>query len=233
MPVSGIRRHLTWRNLVLGGGVALSALVVSTASFMVMRLVGVGPGGTLVATGEFEEGGRVVLAEFADRTDDPGLVAAVTEGLRVDLGQSRVVSLVSPIAMRDALARMGLAPSTTIDRRVALEIAVRDGIPAVVTGEVLSIGHGFVITARVVNAADEQELLAIREDASDASKVLAAVERLSHRLRERIGESLRNIRRSPALRSVTTTSLPAQRRYLAVAGGIGTWRSSIMTASSN
>jgi len=212
---SGIRGHLTWRNAVLGGGVALSLLVVFTASFMVMRITGVRPVGTLTATGEFEKGGRVVLGEFTDRTDEPGLAAAVTEALRVDLAQSQVVSLLSQTAMRQALGRMGLAPATKIDRQVALEIAVREGIPAVVVGEVLSVGHGFVLSARVIKSADEQELLALRETASDVSDVLAAVERLSRHLRERIGESLKDLRSSPALSSVTTNSLPALRSFSA------------------
>lgn len=204
--VVGIRRHLTWRKAVLGGGVSLIGLAVFTASYMTLRLVGVGPLGTLMANGDFVEGGRIIVAEFADRTGEPGLAAAVTEALRVDLAQSPVVSVVGQGDLRDALSRLGLVPSTTVDSRLALEIAVRDGIPAVVTGEVLPIGQGFVLTARIVGSADERELLAVRETAADASEVIAAVERLSHRLRERIGESTKSIRRSPALSSVATAS---------------------------
>jgi tetratricopeptide (TPR) repeat protein/tRNA A-37 threonylcarbamoyl transferase component Bud32 len=209
----GVRRHLTWRKAVLGGAVGLGALAVLTVLYMAMRLVGVGPLGTLMATGAFQEGGGIVVAEFTNRTDEPDLGAAVTEALRVDLAQSPVVSPVSPTAVRDALARMGLTAATPVDRRIATEIAVRDGIPVVVAGEVLSLGEGFVLSARVINSVDDQELLALRETADNGSEVIAAVERLSHRLRERIGESLKDIRRSPALSSVTTASLPALRRF--------------------
>src|SRR5207247_1125399 len=56
-------------------------------------------------------------------------------------------------------------------------------------------------------------LVAVRENAQDDGAIIAAVDRLSHRLRERIGESLRTIRNSEPLEQVTTGSLEALRKY--------------------
>jgi tetratricopeptide (TPR) repeat protein len=56
-------------------------------------------------------------------------------------------------------------------------------------------------------------LIAERESAADAGALIAAVEVLSRRLRERIGESLVTVRESPSLERVTTASLPALRAY--------------------
>jgi len=212
-PAKGVKRFLTWRYSMFGGAAALGALIFLTASVMALRLGGIGPFGTLVTTGDIEGGGRIVVADFVDHTGDPGLAAAVTEALRVDLAQSPVVLVVSRSGMRRALERIGLASSTTVDQNVALEMALHDGFQAIVAGEVMPIGNGYVLSARVLGSANGQELLAIRESARDDGEIIESVERLSRRLRERIGESLKNLRESPALSTVTTASLPALRRF--------------------
>jgi hypothetical protein len=56
-------------------------------------------------------------------------------------------------------------------------------------------------------------LTAVRETAADQSVLLAAIDRLSSKLRERIGESLVTIRGEPRLEQVTTGSLAALRKY--------------------
>ncbi len=122
-PERGVFRLFTWRNALLGPAIALSGLIMLTACFMVMRGEGIGPQGTLIASGELKRGGRVLVVDFTDRTGDPGLSAAVTEALRADLAQSPIVSVVNQAAVRDALARMGLDSSMPVDRSVALEIA--------------------------------------------------------------------------------------------------------------
>ncbi len=48
---AGARRLFTWRNAILGGVLAFALLGVVTAGYMGMRLMGIGPVGTLVAKG--------------------------------------------------------------------------------------------------------------------------------------------------------------------------------------
>jgi tetratricopeptide (TPR) repeat protein len=64
-----------------------------------------------------------------------------------------------------------------------------------------------------VGAADGHVLAAVRETASGDAELLAAIDKLSKKLRERVGESLVTIRQNPRLDQVTTASLPALRRY--------------------
>jgi len=64
-----------------------------------------------------------------------------------------------------------------------------------------------------VAAESGQDLLNVRESAPDSSKVLETIDRLSRRLRERLGESLGSIRASAPLDRATTTSLEALRKY--------------------
>ena len=100
-----------------------------------------------------------------------------------------------------------------VDPELACEIAQREGAKAVVAGEVASIGTGYVVSARLLSAADGSSLVSLRENASDASEIILAVDRLSAKLRERIGESLKTIRGAESLAHVTTSSLEALRKY--------------------
>jgi tetratricopeptide (TPR) repeat protein len=212
-PATGIQRHLTWRRALLGGGLAFAALGVVSASFMTLRLLGVGPFATLLSAGVLGQRDELVLADFANRTGDSTLGASITEALRIDLTRSSVVRLLEGNRVAATLGRMQRNPAAPLDEAVAREVALRDGAKAVVAGEVAPLGAGYVLAARVVNAADSTTLLAERETAADAAGLIPAVERLSKKLREHIGESLRSIRSGEPLEEVTTSSLAALRAY--------------------
>jgi tetratricopeptide (TPR) repeat protein len=53
----------------------------------------------------------------------------------------------------------------------------------------------------------------VRETADDSTQLIAAVGRASRALRQRLGESLRDLRDMPTLEKATTASLPALRKY--------------------
>jgi tetratricopeptide (TPR) repeat protein len=112
-----------------------------------------------------------------------------------------------------ALQRMERAPHSHVTSVVAREIARREGVKAVLAGEINAAGTGYLLTAQLVSAESNEILTAVRVTARDSTQVIDAIDELSARLRERIGESLRTIRRSPSLSRVTTASLPALRRY--------------------
>ncbi|HXI21830.1 MAG TPA: tetratricopeptide repeat protein, partial [Gemmatimonadales bacterium] len=127
--------------------------------------------------------------------------------------QSPVVNVLGGAAVSEALARMDLSPGRRLDAATAREVAVREGAKGIVVGDISPIGKGLVLSARVVTALDGTELVAVRETADDESQVLPAIDRLSRRIRERIGESLRTIRANEPLAEVTTGSLEALRLY--------------------
>ena len=83
----------------------------------------------------------------------------------------------------------------------------------VLSGELEHVvnGKSYVLSARILDAKDGSELLALRETAADDAGIVAALDRLSGRVRERIGESLRTIRGGEPLEQVTTGSLEALR----------------------
>jgi tetratricopeptide (TPR) repeat protein len=167
-----------------------------------------------VAKGVFESNEDLILSDFDDRTTGGTLGETVTALFRIDLGQSTSVHLLNRAELTPALARMELDPTEPITLDVAMELAQREGVKAVVTGEVLPLGPGAVVSARLVAAGTGENMVALRETARTIDAVPEAVDRLSAQLRERIGESLRSIQGDPPLEEVTTGSLEALRKYV-------------------
>ena len=207
------RPWLTWRRTIRAGALAIALFVALVAGYMVLRVLGIGPAGSLVAAGVMGERDRILVADFRVSGRDSLLGRAVTEALRTDLGQSRVVTMVQPSAIRGSLLRMERAPETPIDPQLAREIATREGIKAVVEGDVTAVGGGYVLTTRLVSPENGDVLAALRETAESERDIIRAIDRLSHKLRERIGESLKTIRATQPLDQVTTASLEALRKY--------------------
>jgi len=203
----------TWKRSILGGAVALGALLFAAVGYAAARALGIGPAGTLLSSGVVGSEDRFVLADFANHTSDPSLGTSVTEALRVDLGQSRVVRILSDREVATALTRMTLNSGTSLTDSIALDLARREGAKAVISGEVATLGTGYVLTGRVLEATTGETKAAVRATASDGAHLLTALNDLSAQLRERVGESLRTIRASDPLELVTTKSLAALQEY--------------------
>ncbi|HWP37865.1 MAG TPA: protein kinase [Gemmatimonadales bacterium] len=210
---TGVTRHFTWRKALLGGGVAFAGLGILTTMYMAMRALGVGPVGTLVAAGVIDRRDPLIVADFANRTADSGLGPSITDAFRIDLAQSPMVRVLDGTAVADALARLNRGRVASLDSALAQEVAQREGIKAIVSGEIGTLGRGYALSARVISSADGRTLVAVRETADDDAEIIAAVDRLSKKMRERIGESLRSIRAADPLVRVTTGSLEALRKY--------------------
>ena len=207
-----IQRWLTWRKAILGGVGAFALLGVSVAAYFFMWSTGIGPVGNLVAQGVFEEGEMVVLADFNDATGT-GMGNVVTEALRVDLQESRIFQLAPPAYVSAGLTRMGLASDGPFTAEIARELALRDGLKAVIQGDVARVGSGYLLTASVVATESGEVLRAFRVPVSSEDDLLRGVDRLSREIRERSGESLRSIRQGIGLAEATTASLAALRLY--------------------
>lgn len=210
-PVARSRHLWSWRNALLGGVGAFALLGVGTAAWLIMRTAGIGPAGTLVAKGVLEDRSFVILSDF--ESDDEALGRAATEAFRVDLSQSNVIRLADAGLIRDARARMELEPEAALDLELARELAEREGMAAVIGGEINAAGGRYLLSASIVTPASGEVLTSQRETAKDSSDIIPAIDRLSRKVRERTGESLRTIGSSPPLERVTTDNLEALRQF--------------------
>jgi len=206
MPRRGIRRGRTRAVVLAIGTMSLLAL-----TYVVLRAANIAPFG--LAGDGIAPVGRVVLADFDNHTDDPTLSLAVTEGLRIDLSQSRTVQLADQAFVASILRRMQRAQDEPLDEEAAREVAIREGLKAVIAGEVSGAGTRFSLTARLLVAESGEVLAAIRETAENPDDVVVAIDRLASRLRRASGESLKSIGSSKPLEQVTTSSLEALQQY--------------------
>ncbi len=211
--VGGVRRVLTWRHSVIAGVLAFAILGLAVSGYMAMRLLGIGPVGTLVAKGILDPRERIVLADFENYTNDSTLGLLVTEAFRVDISQSPVVRIAEQGYVSQVRGRMQIDPDAPLDQELAREVAIREGLPVVIAGAIHPAGSGYLLSARIVSAESADELSAFRETAANPDDFIDAINRLSHALRERVGESLTTIRASGPLARVTTSSLDALRKY--------------------
>jgi tetratricopeptide (TPR) repeat protein len=206
--------HVSWRRTWMGGSIAVGSFVALVMAFMVMRAMGVGPFGSLRGKGMFGDRETIVVADFRSPANDSTLGGTVAEALRTDLGQSNSLKVLTRANMRDLLAMMQRPRESVVQFDIAREIATREGAKAVLDGEVVQLGKGYVVSARLVNALDGNELVTFRETANGEDELIEALGKLSRAVRERAGESLRNIQKSSELERVSTPSLAALRKYV-------------------
>jgi eukaryotic-like serine/threonine-protein kinase len=211
-PAAGARHVFTWRNAILGGVAAFALLGMASGGWMALRVLGIGPVGTLAAQGVLERGAAVVLADFRSG-EDAELGDVVTRTLRVDLMQSPMIRVLDRNELNAPLARMHAEPGTRITSDVATQLAEREGYAAVITGDVAKAGSGYVLTASIRAGQGFLPVAAFRETARSDDDLIGAIERLSRAIRDKAGESLRTVQGGQSLSRVTTSSLPALREY--------------------
>jgi tetratricopeptide (TPR) repeat protein len=213
MPRSRMLRGLSWRRTGSTIVLALVLLGVVVSGYSAMRVLGIGPVSTLMAAGLLPERSRIIVTDFENRTGDSALGVTITEMLRMALARSPVAEPLSYPAVVAALRYMELDPTTRVHLPLALEMAERDGVPAIVAGAVSSIGTGYVISAQLIAAADTAALWGAQRTVSGGDQLIAAVNDLSREMRVRMGESLRSVRQTDRLLRVSTQSMPALRKY--------------------
>jgi tRNA A-37 threonylcarbamoyl transferase component Bud32/tetratricopeptide (TPR) repeat protein len=210
--------QLTWQRAWMGGAIALGSFAALVAGFMILRAMGIGPAGSLLAAGRLEDRDRLIVTSFP--SPDSSLSLLVTEAVRTNLGQSRAVSVMSPVAVAASLDRMQRPRTSEITLDLAREIAQREGVKAIVDGTIRSLAGGYVISLRLVTADSLNELVLYQETANGPQDILQAIDKLTRKLREKIGDSLRDVNNSPPLDQVTTSSLEALRVYAEAARSI-------------
>jgi serine/threonine protein kinase/tetratricopeptide (TPR) repeat protein len=202
------RKYIDRRRSRLGIAAAFVALTLGFVALYTTRVAAERSGSaTLAAPPD-----RILVADFGSALDDSVLVRAVAEAVRIDLAQFPAVRVLSPRQVAETLQHMGRPSELAVNDSLALELAARDGVKAIITGEVQRLTGRYIIAARLV-ATQDGELLAAARETADSTQLMEAIGRLSRRLRRDLGETLPSLRSSPPLSRVTTASLPALRAY--------------------
>ena len=206
--------HLSWGRTAAIGIYSLGGFVAAIGVFMALRASGVGPFGSLLGAGKLADKDKIIVADFTSAGADTTLGGVIAEAVRADLGQSPIISVVTTQTVAAALQRMQRPVNARVDTGVARQVALREGVKAIVTGDVHSLpGGGFLVTMRLVSADSGQELASLSGSADGAKDLIPTIGSLTHRLRGKMGESLKHLQASRPLADVTTSSLAALEKY--------------------
>ena len=201
------RRRRPWLWIAVAAGV----LAITTAGTLVVRARR--DGDALASGATLAPRDRILVADFPTRSRDSTVGGIVAEALRVDLAQSPLIRVMTTAQVRGALRGMERPVEVSLDDSLARAVALREGVKAFVTGDVSTLGTSYVLSVRVVAALSGEQLVAVRETARDSTELIAAIDRVSGRLRRHLGETLRAVRADPPLPQVMTASLEALRLY--------------------
>lgn len=208
------RARPKWRKKVaaIAGGIAV-ALVVA------WRLV---TGGWVWPSRAhaLNNGDSVVLADFVNSTGDEVFDDTLREAVATKLEQSPFLTILSDQKMHDTMQRMNLPATSKLDPDAARELCQRASSKAVIAGSIGMLGSHYVIRLNATNCLNGDSLAREIGEAGKKEDVLAAIDKESTKVRERLGESLQSIQRwDTPLQQATTNSLDALKQY-SIAGRI-------------
>jgi len=209
--------HVSWRRTWMGGAIAVGAFAVLVIGFMVMRALGIGPAASLIGSGKFGKQEQLIITDFKSPAGgtDSTLGLTITEALRANLTESSALRVVPRVAINETLRLMRRDIATPIDFDVAREIATREGVKAVLDGNIVSLGGRYVVSTRLLSAQSGEQLASFSEEAASQNDLIPAIGRLGKQLRAKVGESLKTVREASALDRVTTGSMHALSKYTA------------------
>jgi serine/threonine protein kinase/tetratricopeptide (TPR) repeat protein len=152
----------------------------------------------------------ILIADFVNTTADPVFDGTLKKALAVDLGQSPYLNVFPEQKIRQTLQFMGRNPSDRITADVGREVCLRDGIKAMLTGSIDSVGGQYAITLEMTNVSSGDPLGRQQAQADRKEDVLNALHRAATKLRSQVGESLGTVQKyDMSLSQATTSSLDA------------------------
>jgi serine/threonine protein kinase/Flp pilus assembly protein TadD len=156
----------------------------------------------------------ILLTDFVNTTGDSVFDGTLKQALAVQLEQSPYLNLVPESRIQEALRYMGRPSGERITSDVAKEICLREGVKAMLTGSIASLGSHYVITVGAVNAQTGDSLAREQVEADDKEQVLKSLDKAASGLRQKLGESLASVRQfATPLDLATTSSLDALKEY--------------------
>ncbi len=171
--------HLSWRRTAMGGAWAIGVFTALIAVYLVLRGFGIGPFGSLLASGAVDKDEKILVADFPSPAGDSTIGPVVTDAFRTALGQSQSVDVLQQNATRDALRRMEKPATTIVDFSLAREIASREGIRAVVVGNLLALGSRYKLSIDLMSPQSGERLASFSENANSQSDLLPAIDKLA------------------------------------------------------
>jgi serine/threonine protein kinase/tetratricopeptide (TPR) repeat protein len=156
----------------------------------------------------------LLLTDFTNTTGDPVFDDTLKQALAVKLEESPYLNILPERQVQEALGYMGREAEDRITPEVAHEICEREGLKALVRGEIAPLGSNFVVTLTADECLSGRTLAREQVEASSKEGVLAAVGTAAVEIRRELGESLVSIEKYDApVEQATTSSLDALKNF--------------------
>jgi len=189
-----------WKELVAAGLVFVSALAYTWLS---------GDSQAPLTDSDY-----VLITDFVNTTDDAVFDRALKQALTVKLEESPFINVVSDSKIRETLEFMERPPDERVTQRVGQEVCQRQGVKAMMAGEIAALGSNYVVTLDALDCQSGDSLASRQVEVGSKEEVLEALGQAVTAMRADLGESLASITRYDApIEEATTSSLEALRTY--------------------
>jgi tetratricopeptide (TPR) repeat protein len=156
----------------------------------------------------------LLLTDFVNQTGDSVFDGTLKQALAVKLEESPYLKLAPDRLVDETLTFMGLDEGAAVTEEIGQDICQRQGIKALVTGGITSLGASYVVTLSALECVSGETLAREQVQASSKEEVLAAVGEGATSLRRKLGESLSSVQKFDApVEQATTSSLEALKSY--------------------
>ena len=191
-----------WKRTLAVTAVALSAALV-TAGFYYRSL-----------QTRLTDKDTIVLADFANGTNDPVFDDSLKTALVISLQQSSFLNVLPDSEVTKTLQQMTRPAGTKLTADVTRELCQRTGSKVYIAGAIASLGSDYVLGLKAVNCHNGDTLAQEQITAASKEKVLDALGKAASKLRGELGESLASVQEFDVpLVDATTPSLEALKAY--------------------
>jgi len=156
----------------------------------------------------------IVIGQFENTTPDPVFDETLVTALKVHLGQSPFLDIISDQRIRETLESMNRRAGDRLEHEVAREVCQRLSVKAMLEGSIAALGSHYVVTLTATDCQSGEAFARTQAEATSKERVLAELGTISSSMRTRLGESLPSIRRFDVpIEQATTPSLGALKAY--------------------
>ena len=156
----------------------------------------------------------LVLTDFVNTTGDPVFDSTLKQAVEVKLRESPFLNVYADAKVREMLELMKRSPEERITQAIGREVCQRQGLKAMMTGQIAPLGERFVVTLEALECESGETLALHQVEVDSKEDVLGAVGSATSQIRRGLGESLASIERfDTPIEEATTASLEALRAY--------------------
>lgn len=199
-PTQKASLKLSWKPGWFSVILLFILLMTTTAFFIVPRPNALG----------FKQQDWILLADIENNTGDEAFDRSLLHALSITIDQSRRINIYPRTQADEVLKRMQLDTVKRITMPIALEIAEREHIKAVLLLTISELGGTYMISTSLINPFTGATIRSSQVTAQGKEEILVALNKLANAVRKDLGDSLEKIHlQTVPLMKATTHSLEA------------------------